>query len=109
MYEPRNFEESIKISVEGNNKFSQDDWWIGVNDIHEEGKFVFDSDGSPIPFPSTFHDQNSNHEDCVLVFTEPKKWQIHSCFDDHQVGTLCEYGESWNGMLFLLIGIFFLF
>ena len=109
MYEPRNFEESIKISVEGNNKFSQDDWWIGVNDIHEEGKFVFDSDGSPISFPSTWHDENSNNEDCVLVFTEPKKWQIHSCFDDHQVGTLCEYGESWNGMLFSLIGIFFLF
>ena len=93
------------IGVDGYNKFSQDDWWIGVNDINEESKFVFDSDGSPIPFTPTWHDQNSNNEDCVLVFTVPKKWEIHTCLDNHQVGTLCEYGESRKGMLFLLIGI----
>ena len=113
MYEPRNFEESIKIGVKGYNEFSHDDWWIGVNDINKEGKFVFDSVGSPIPFTPTWHNKNVKKEDCVLVYTKPKKWEIHKCSDDHQVGTLCEYGgesvNRLNGMLFLLIGIFFLF
>ena len=105
MYEPRNFEESINIGVEGYNKLSQDDWWIGVNDINEEGKFVFDSDGSTIPFTPTWNNQNSNYQDCVLVFTVPKKWHTYSCTDNQQMGTLCEYGESQKGRLFLLIGI----
>ena len=113
MYEPRNFEESIKIGVKGYNEFSHDDWWIGVNDINKEGKFVFDSVGSPIPFTPTWHNKNVEKEDCVLVYTKPKKWEIHKCSDDHQVGTLCEYGgesvNRLNGMLFLLIGIFSLF
>ena len=107
MYEPRNFEESINIGVEGYNKLSQDDWWIGVNDINEEGKFVFDSDGFPIPFTPTLHNKNVKKEDCVLVYTVPKKWEIHKCSDDHQVGTLCEYGgesvipsKSFKGMMF---------
>ena len=93
MYEPRNFEESINIGVEGYNKLSQDDWWIGVNDINEEGKFVFDSDGSTIPFTPTWNNQNSNNKDCVLVFTVPKKWFTGSCTNNQQMGTLCEYGE----------------
>ena len=113
MYEPRNFEESINIGVEGYNKLSQDDWWIGVNDINEEGKFVFESDGSPIPITPTWHTKNSKSKDCVLVYTEPKKWSCLKCSDDNQVGTLCEYGgesvNRLNGMLFLLIGIFSLF
>ena len=41
MYQPRNFEESLKIAVEGNSKLDKNAWWIGVNDINDEGKFVF--------------------------------------------------------------------
>ena len=59
MYEPRNFEESVKIAVEGTSKFTKSVWWIGVNDINEEGKFVFDSDGSTIPFTPTWHSENT--------------------------------------------------
>ena len=102
MYEPRNFEESVKIAVGGNSKFSKNIWWIGVNDINEEGKFVFDSDGSTIPFTPTWTSEKAS-ADCVLVY--PRKWQRYSCSDYTQMGTLCEYGESRKGMLFLLIGI----
>ena len=59
MYQPRNFEESVKIAVEGTSKFTKSVWWIGVNDINEEGKFVFDSDGSTIPFTPTWHSENT--------------------------------------------------
>ena len=53
MYEPTNFEESLKIAAEGKSKYKHSAWWLGVNDIDEEGKFVFDSDGTPIPFTPT--------------------------------------------------------
>jgi hypothetical protein len=44
MYEPTNFEESLKIAAEGKSKYNYPKWWLGVNDINEEGKLVFDSD-----------------------------------------------------------------
>ena len=94
MYEPRNFEESTKIAAEGNSKFNWPNWWLGVNDINEEGKFVFDSDGAPVPFTPTYYGSNGEAYDCVLVYhSSSSKWQILSCSDSTQIGTLCEYGE----------------
>ena len=94
MYEPRNFEESTKIAAEGKIKFNYPNWWLGVNDINEEGKLVFDSDGAPVPFTPTFCNncRNGQTKDCVLVYEEPR-WQVFSCSDSTQMGTLCEYGE----------------
>ena len=91
IYQPRNFEESVKIAVEGKSKFNLIGWWIGVNDINEEGKFVFESDGSPIPFTPTWQNKHISQPDCVLVY--PSMWQIYKCSDTTQIGTLCEYGE----------------
>ena len=91
MYQPRNFEESVKIAMEGKSKFHLIAWWIGVNDINEEGKFVFESDGSPIPFTPTWQNKHVSQPDCVLVY--PSMWQIYKCSDTTQIGTLCEYGE----------------
>ena len=50
MYEPRTMEESINVYLVALGSFTFNDWWIGVNDIKEEGKFVFDTNGSPITF-----------------------------------------------------------
>ena len=61
-----------------------------MNDINEEGKFVFDSDGSPFLFTPTWSKKNAP-ADCVLVY--PSMWQIYKCSDCTQMGTLCEYGE----------------
>ena len=97
MYQPRNFEESTKIAAEGNSKYNLGNWWLGVNDINEEAKFVFDSDGTLIPFIPTWHGRNGLNgptKDCVLVYDySVSKWQLASCSDSTQVGTLCEYGE----------------
>ena len=94
MYEPRNFEESTKIAAEGKIKFNYPNWWLGVNDINEEGKLVFDSDGTPIPFTPNLVNRNTQTNDCVLVYynSSGKKWQIFSCSDTTNMGTLCEYG-----------------
>ena len=78
MYQPRNFEESIKIAVEGKSLKANSVWWIGVNDINEEGKFVFDSDGSPFLFTPTWSNENAP-ADCVRVY--PSMWQIYKCSD----------------------------
>ena len=95
MYEPRNFEESTKIAKEGKSKYNYGIWWLGVNDINEEGKLVFDSDGAPVPFTPTWYDGNDDYHDCVLVYhsTSDPKWQIISCSNRVSMGTLCEYGE----------------
>ena len=94
MYEPRKFEESTKIAMEGNSKFNYPNWWLGVNDINEEGKLVFDSDGAPVPFTPTLAGGSGQSSDCVLVYhsSSDPKWQIYSCSDSTQMGTLCEYG-----------------
>ena len=104
MYEPRNFEESIKIAAEGKSKFNWSTWWLGVNDINEEGKFVFDSDGSPVPFTPTWSNLNSPYSqtyDCVLVYhsSSDPKWQVYSCSNSALLGTLCEYGDSDIGTM----------
>ena len=97
MYQPTNFEESTNIAREGQSKFKRNIWWIGVNDIYEEGKFVFDIDRSPITFTPTWYsninDQRGNAklDDCVYVYSS--FWNAYSCSDSHQIGTLCEYGE----------------
>ena len=102
MYEPTNFEESLKIAAEGKSKYNYPNWWLGVNDINEEGKLVFDSDGTPIPFTPTWNSvsiQNSLIWDCVLVYKQGSrkkfvtKWQTYSCSNTNEMGTLCEYGE----------------
>ena len=97
IYEPRNFEESTKVAAEGKSKYNCQYWWLGVNDINEEGKLVFDSDGDPIPFTPTWTGTNRQTNDCVLVYTKLKhkvsKWQIFSCSDSDNMATLCEYGE----------------
>ena len=67
VYEPRNFEESTKIAAEGKRKFNYPNWWLGVNDINEEGKLVFDSDGAPVPFTPTWNGGNGQTNDCVLI------------------------------------------
>ena len=92
---PRNFEESTKIAKEGKSKYNYGIWWLGVNDINEEGKLVFDSDGAPVPFTPTWYGGNDDYQDCVLVYhsTSDPKWQIISCSNRVSMGTLCEYGE----------------
>ena len=98
MYEPINFEESLKIALEGKSKFGKQVWWIGVKDINKnkkEEKFVFDSDGSPIPFTPKWYvaSYNPHTKDCALVFaTGWQGWQRWPC-SATDVGTLCEYGE----------------
>ena len=104
MYQPRNFEESIKISKEGLSNLSKQVWWIGVNYVN--GKFVFNSDGSPIPFTPRWH-PNANTpknpyanskpgpNDCVYVgyIFGIQCWNSWSCSDISNFGTVCEYGE----------------
>ena len=87
MYEPGNYQESLNIAQEGNSKFGKGIWWMGVK--REGGKFVFDSDGSPVPFTPT--KVTHNNGDCVLVFVA--YWQMYKCSDSSQMGTLCEYGD----------------
>ena len=95
MYEPRSFEESNNITKEGEKvgRFGALSlWWLGVNYIYNQRKFVFDSDGSSIPFTPTWHPNgNSQTSDCVLVYLSI--WEVYSCADSTQMGTLCEYGE----------------
>ena len=99
MYEPGNFEESTKIAQEGKSKYNFGNWWLGVNDINEEGKLVFDSDGTPIPFTPTLSLASPANEllwDCAVVYyfyLPYAMWQTCLCSDNIQVGTLCEYGE----------------
>ena len=62
-----------------------------VNDIKQEGKFVFDTNGSPIPFNALWskgHGSKGKNKNCVLMFIA--KWVDWNCSDDWQVGTLCE-------------------
>ena len=86
MDEPRTKEESINVYLVALKSFNFDDWWIAVNDIKEEGKFVFDTNGSPIPF-NAFCSKGQN-KNCVLMFIA--KWVDYNCSDDWHVGTLCE-------------------
>ena len=78
--------------MEGKSKFNLIGWWIGVNDINEEGKFVFESDGSPIPFTPTLYRANAQSgPGCVYGWYQ--FWNIFPCSDISNFGTLCEYGE----------------
>ena len=91
MYEPKTMEESINVYLVALGSFNFNDWWIGVNDIKEEGKFVFDNNGSPIPFNALWskgHGSKGKNKNCVLMFIA--KWVDWNCSDDWQVGTLCE-------------------
>ena len=98
MYEPRSFEESNNITKEGeqvgaNGIYSS--WWIGVNYIYEQRKFVFNSDGSPIPFTPSWHPsgiaQWRGPNNCVLGWFQ--YWNTYPCSGINQMGALCEYEE----------------
>ena len=86
MYEPRSFGKSEFLSelpiIYG--------WWIGVKDNNEDGKYTFDSDGSPIPFTPIWIHENF-HKYCVSIYPY-RDWHKDSCYNSHQFGTLCEYG-----------------
>ena len=91
MYEPRSFEESKEIALEGQSKLSRTVWWLGVN-ISTKRKFVFNSDGSPIPFTPTLYRANAQSgPGCVYGWYQ--FWNIFPCSDISNFGTLCEYGE----------------
>ena len=97
MYEPRSFEESNNITKEGEKvgRFGALSlWWLGVNYIYNQRKFVFDSDGSSIPFTPTWHPSGMawrGPNNCVLGWFQ--YWNTYSCADNYQMGTLCENGE----------------
>ena len=46
-------------------------WWIGVNDRQTEGSFVYESNGTPIPYTPKFHTGWGPHKrpfnKCVLL------------------------------------------
>ena len=65
-------------------------WWIGVKDNNQDGKYTFDSDGSPIPFTPIWIHENF-HKYCVSIYPY-RDWHKDSCYNSHQFGTLCEYG-----------------
>ena len=97
MYEPRSFEESNNITKEGEKVGSMvyGGYWIGVNYIYNQRKFVFNSDGSSIPFTPIWHPsgvaQWRDPNNCVFGWFQ--YWNTYSCADINQMGTLCEYGE----------------
>ena len=74
------------------------DYWIGIDDIDEEGNFKYNSDKSPIQWnnwgPANPDDHGSG-EDCVNYHHNwPKKWNDRSC--SYETGFICEssYGKK---------------
>ena len=64
------------------NMISHDKWWIGLNDIAQEGKFVWDG-GDPVTFTHWAPNEpnNSGNEDCVEInrFFPEKTWNDEPC------------------------------
>ena len=50
LYEPKTWEESEKVFSCAYGIGRKLLWWIGVNDRQKEGRYVYDSDGSPVLF-----------------------------------------------------------
>ncbi len=68
-----------------------DDYWIGGNDIEQEGDFRW-SNGDPIEFfnfgPGQPSDPGIFGEDCILFDGGDGEWDDRDCDDDHDY--LCE-------------------
>ncbi|KAM3622703.1 uncharacterized protein V6R79_002163 [Siganus canaliculatus] len=63
--------------------------WIGLNDVHKEGKMMW-SDGCPVKFTFWSHGQPDNYhgEDCVHVNAGPLlKWNDLKC--DQSLPSVC--------------------
>ena len=65
-----------------------EDGWLGLNDISNEARFVWN--GSPSSFRNWRQGEpdNAGGEDCVRMRWETGDWEIRSCRDDEVI--LCQ-------------------
>ncbi|KAK7456587.1 hypothetical protein BaRGS_00039313, partial [Batillaria attramentaria] len=76
---------------------SADAVWIGLNDIAQEGKWVWDSSQQPAQFTNWGHGQPDNHnfqhepEDCAVIWhlSAERKWNDGNC-DSVKTPSICE-------------------
>ena len=65
------------------NKFWREDrFWIGVNDMNQENKFISESNGQEVAFTwwSPGQPDNFNDEDCIEIwFHDNYRWNDNKC------------------------------
>ena len=83
--EPRSQDENdaiINFTKTQNNFWGEDHFWIGVNDMNQENKFISESSGQEVNFTSWSPGQpdNSNDEDCVEIwYHDNYRWNDAQC------------------------------
>ena len=103
LYEPRD-QDVMQIVINQAQTASLGEFWIGINDMENEGTFVYDSDSSPLSFTNwkSGEPNNANSgEDCAIVNFYGKWVDLHCT--DYKRSTVCvrEIGKG--------ISIFYLF
>ena len=93
LYEPLSLEENNDVHAIVEPLNPTDAFWIGVDDLSQEGSFMYSSSGSRISFNLPWH-TNSNwgtkgsSNNCVLLYDDGGTWLDYSCTRNYP--SVCE-------------------
>ena len=97
LLEPKSQKITDEIRQLVNGQLNSNQVWIGINDINEEGKYIYASDGSPVTWlnwnnkKSRGHPDNKENEDCIVMeFHWNGTWNNISCDNEIKMEFICE-------------------
>ena len=111
LVEPKSEEENAKITALAKDK-DVEIFWIGINDITNEGVFTYDSDGKNISWTNWDSGEPNNYkdkEDCTQIrWKNSGKWNDVRCADSYHMNSfVCKNtGTKMNQILRLQEGKF---